>query len=165
MRAICPSKTGLGILDLTGPRRLIAWHAGYAHKFVGELILETYETELETLAAWMESPDLRRVLLDKRATELGFLGIRKPLEKYGGHWFWAVVRIWKTCVTTTFWSGANKSRCANFDQRINFADFLVFHGNAACCPIAFKEIRFGVFSMDKNISPRFAKCLRLSLVC
>jgi len=46
--------------------------AGYAHKFVGELISETYETELETLAAWMESPDLRRVLLDKRATELGF---------------------------------------------------------------------------------------------
>ncbi|MEK9643887.1 MAG: hypothetical protein VW122_15130, partial [Paracoccaceae bacterium] len=42
------------------------------HKLVGQLISETYETEHETLAARMESPDLRRVLLDKRATELGF---------------------------------------------------------------------------------------------
>ena len=45
---------------------------GYPHKLVGELISETFETELETLSAWMENPDTRRVLLDKRALEIGF---------------------------------------------------------------------------------------------
>lgn len=46
--------------------------AGYSGKLVGEAISETYETELETLAAWMEAPTTRTVILDPTARELGF---------------------------------------------------------------------------------------------
>ena len=45
---------------------------GYPGELVGETISETYETELETLAAWMEQPDTRRVLLDPSARKMGF---------------------------------------------------------------------------------------------
>lgn len=45
---------------------------GYAGQLVGETISETYESELETLAAWMEQPDTRRVLLDPSARNMGF---------------------------------------------------------------------------------------------
>jgi uncharacterized protein YkwD len=37
----------------------------------GETISETYETELETLGAWMRQPDTRAVLLDTDATDMG----------------------------------------------------------------------------------------------
>lgn len=46
--------------------------AGYSGRLVGEAISETYETELETLGAWMEAPDTRRVLLDPTARDMGF---------------------------------------------------------------------------------------------
>lgn len=46
--------------------------AGYAGTLVGEAISETYETELETLAAWMGDPGPRAVLLDPNAQDLGF---------------------------------------------------------------------------------------------
>ncbi|WP_298679244.1 CAP domain-containing protein [uncultured Lentibacter sp.] len=46
--------------------------AGYGGTALGELISETYETELETLGAWMDQADTRAILLDKRATHLGF---------------------------------------------------------------------------------------------
>lgn len=45
---------------------------GYPGQLVGETISETYETELETLAAWMEQPDTRRVILDPTARNMGF---------------------------------------------------------------------------------------------
>ncbi|MDX1781655.1 MAG: CAP domain-containing protein [Thalassovita sp.] len=45
---------------------------GYEGRFRGETISETYETELETLAAWMEQDDTRRVILDPEASQLGF---------------------------------------------------------------------------------------------
>ena len=45
---------------------------GYAGLLLGETISETYETELETLAAWMEQPTTREVILDPRARDLGF---------------------------------------------------------------------------------------------
>ncbi len=45
---------------------------GYPGRLIGEDISETYETELETLAAWMENPDTKRVVLDPNATDLGF---------------------------------------------------------------------------------------------
>ncbi len=45
---------------------------GYAGHFLGEAISETYETELETLTAWLEQPDTRSVILDPRASQLGF---------------------------------------------------------------------------------------------
>lgn len=46
--------------------------AGYPGAMLGEAISETYETELETLAAWMEQPGTRDVLLERRATNMGF---------------------------------------------------------------------------------------------
>lgn len=46
--------------------------AGYGGAMLGEVISETYETELETLAAWMEEAGTRDVLMDQRASQLGF---------------------------------------------------------------------------------------------
>ena len=45
---------------------------GYTGLLIGENISETYETELETLSAWMAQDDTRNIILDKRATDLGF---------------------------------------------------------------------------------------------
>lgn len=45
---------------------------GYTGRFLGELVSETYETELETLAAWMEGRETRAVLLDPAMREIGF---------------------------------------------------------------------------------------------
>ena len=61
---------------------------GYTGKLLGELISETYETELETLATWMGTPDMRAVILDPAATELGFAWYQEPNGK-----------IWWTMVT------------------------------------------------------------------
>lgn len=61
---------------------------GYAGRLVGELISETYETELETLSAWMAQPDTRDVIMDPSARELGFAWYQEPNGK-----------IWWTMVT------------------------------------------------------------------
>ena len=45
---------------------------GYSGHFLGETISESYETELETLTAWLSQDDTRAIILDPRATELGF---------------------------------------------------------------------------------------------
>lgn len=45
---------------------------GYPGELVGENISETYENEVETLAAWMEQNDTRRVILSPKARKLGF---------------------------------------------------------------------------------------------
>ncbi|MCI5087177.1 MAG: CAP domain-containing protein [Rhodovulum sp.] len=65
-----------------------AARAGYAGRLLGENISETYETELETLAAWMEQPDTRNVVLDPNAVDLGFAWFQEPNGK-----------IWWTMVT------------------------------------------------------------------
>jgi uncharacterized protein YkwD len=54
---------------------------GYSGPLLGELISETYETELETLGAWMEKPDTRAILLDKRATNMGFAWYQESTGK------------------------------------------------------------------------------------
>lgn len=46
--------------------------AGYGGMLRGELISETFESELETLAAWMQERDTRNVLLDPEARDMGF---------------------------------------------------------------------------------------------
>ena len=61
--------------------------SGYSGLMLGELISETYETELETLGAWMENADTRAILLDKRATNLGFAWYQ---EKTGKIW-WTMI--------------------------------------------------------------------------
>lgn len=45
---------------------------GYTGQFLGETLSETFETELETLTAWLEQRDTRAIILDPRARELGF---------------------------------------------------------------------------------------------
>lgn len=45
---------------------------GYTGQLIGENISETYESELETLAAWMQEEPSRVVLMDERAREIGF---------------------------------------------------------------------------------------------
>lgn len=45
---------------------------GYPGVMLGEVISETYETELETLAAWMEEPGTRAVIMDPEARDIGF---------------------------------------------------------------------------------------------
>ncbi len=46
--------------------------AGYPGQLIGENISETYETEIETLSAWMAQPEARQVILDPRARDIGF---------------------------------------------------------------------------------------------
>lgn len=60
---------------------------GYQGTLVGENISETYESELETLAAWMEKPDTRRVVLSPDATQMGFAWFQ---ERNGKIW-WTMV--------------------------------------------------------------------------
>ena len=60
---------------------------GYNGPLAGEVISETYETELETLAAWMEQPDTRRIIMAPEARNLGFAWHQ---EKNGKIW-WTMV--------------------------------------------------------------------------
>lgn len=61
---------------------------GYSGRLIGENISETFETELETLAAWMETQETREVILDPRARDMGFAWFQEPSGK-----------IWWTLVT------------------------------------------------------------------
>lgn len=61
---------------------------GFTGRLLGELISETYQTELETLSAWMGKPDTRDVLLDPAARLLGFAWFQEPQGK-----------IWWTLIT------------------------------------------------------------------
>jgi uncharacterized protein YkwD len=54
---------------------------GYTGRLLGENISETYESELETLSAWMAQPDTREVILDRRARDLGFAWFQEPNGK------------------------------------------------------------------------------------
>ena len=61
---------------------------GYTGKLLGELISETFETELETLGDWMGQQDTRETLMDPRANELGFAWFQEPNGKI---WWTALV--------------------------------------------------------------------------
>lgn len=61
--------------------------AGYTGRLVGELISETYETELETLSAWMSQADTRGVIMDPSARTMGFAWFQEP----GGKIWWTMV--------------------------------------------------------------------------
>ena len=60
---------------------------GYTGAMLGENISETYETELETLSAWMDQPDTRDVILDKRAMNMGFAWF----QEQGGKIWWTLI--------------------------------------------------------------------------
>ena len=67
-----------------------AKRSGYQGEFLGETISETFETELETLSAWMSREDTRGVILDPRANNIGFSWYQELNGK-----------IWWTLITGT----------------------------------------------------------------
>ena len=60
---------------------------GYSGALVGETISETYETELETLAAWVEDDNTRDIILSPNATDMGFSWTQEP----NGKIWWTLV--------------------------------------------------------------------------
>lgn len=66
---------------------LRAQRSGFTGRFLGELISETYETELETLSTWMGQVDTREVIMDPLATRLGFAWFQEP----GGKIWWTLM--------------------------------------------------------------------------
>ena len=75
--------------DGSSPLQRVA-RTGYRGMFLGENISETYESEVETLAAWMQEEDTRRIILDPRATDLGIAWFQEQNGK-----------IWWTLITGT----------------------------------------------------------------
>lgn len=58
-----------------------AQRAGFSGRLIGEMISESYETELQTLAAWMEDRDTRGIILDPTARRIGFAWYQEPAGK------------------------------------------------------------------------------------
>jgi len=58
-----------------------AKRAGFQGQVIGENIAESYETELETLAAWMRQADTRGVVLDPKARRMGIAWFQEPAGK------------------------------------------------------------------------------------
>lgn len=63
---------------------------GYTGLFLGETISETYETEMQTLEAWLQQEDTKAILMNPAALEVGFAWFQ---EKNG--------KIWWTLITGT----------------------------------------------------------------
>ncbi len=61
--------------------------AGYAGRLLGETISETFEDELQTLAAWMQETGTRDVILDSDARDMGFAWYQEP----GGKIWWTLI--------------------------------------------------------------------------
>ncbi len=61
--------------------------AGYPGTMLGENISETFETELETLSAWMADPSTAAVILDPAARDLGFAWYQEP----NGKLWWTMI--------------------------------------------------------------------------
>lgn len=58
-----------------------ARRVGYTGTLLGETLSETYESELETVAAWMQEDGPRSVILDPAARQLGFAFFQEPNGK------------------------------------------------------------------------------------
>ena len=63
-----------------------AARVGYQGRLLGENISETYETELETLSAWMAEPATRGVNLDGEARQKGF----SWFQEHNGKIWWTL---------------------------------------------------------------------------
>ncbi len=74
---------------------------GYSGELTGETISETYESEVETLAAWMEQPDTRSVILDPKAQDMGFAWFQ---EASGKIW-WTLVMGQRSAVQLADFQG------------------------------------------------------------
>lgn len=60
---------------------LRAQRAGYGGHLQGELVAETYQSELEVLADWSSQPDTLAVLMDASSNQLGFGWYQEPNGK------------------------------------------------------------------------------------
>ncbi len=58
-----------------------ARRVGFQGSVLGENISESYETELETLAAWMRDDATRRVVLNPEARRMGLAWFQEPAGK------------------------------------------------------------------------------------
>lgn len=58
-----------------------ARRAGYSGALLGENISESYENDMQTLAAWMGVRETRDVIMDPAATQLGFAWYQEPSGK------------------------------------------------------------------------------------
>jgi uncharacterized protein YkwD len=58
-----------------------ARRVGFPGRLLGENISESYESELQTLAAWMSQRDTRAVILDERARRMGFAWYQEAAGK------------------------------------------------------------------------------------
>lgn len=65
-----------------------ARRAGYSSHLIGENISESYENDIATLQAWMQTRDTRDVIMDPAATTLGVAWYQEPSRK-----------IWWTLIT------------------------------------------------------------------
>ena len=63
------------------------WRTGYRQTMLGENIAETFETETETLAAWMQNPASREVILNPAAQHIGF----SWFQGRGGKIWWTLI--------------------------------------------------------------------------
>lgn len=54
---------------------------GFDGILIGEAISETFESELETIAAWMQEPGPREVVLDPQGRRMGFAFYQEPSGK------------------------------------------------------------------------------------
>ncbi|MEM8537733.1 MAG: CAP domain-containing protein [Pseudomonadota bacterium] len=58
-----------------------ARRVGFTGRLLGENISESFETELQTLAAWMAQDDTRSVILDPNAAVMGFAWYQEETGK------------------------------------------------------------------------------------
>ena len=73
--------------DGSSPIQRVA-RAGYRGEMRGELVSETFESELETINAWMDERDTRAILMDREARDMGFAWFQ---EGNGKLWWTLVV--------------------------------------------------------------------------
>ncbi|MGY6409858.1 MAG: divisome-associated lipoprotein DalA [Alkalilacustris sp.] len=72
--------------DGSSPLQRVA-RAGYRGEMRGQLVSETFESELETINAWMVNRDERVVLMDREAAEMGLAWYQEP----NGKLWWTLV--------------------------------------------------------------------------
>lgn len=58
-----------------------ARRSGHHGPLIGENISETYENEISTLSAWMQTRDTRDVIMDPAARQLGIGWLQEPSNK------------------------------------------------------------------------------------
>ncbi|WP_373634908.1 CAP domain-containing protein [Yoonia sp. SS1-5] len=63
-----------------------ARRVGFLGRLLGENISESFESETQTLAAWMGQPDTRAVILDPEARSMGF----SWFQETGGKIWWTL---------------------------------------------------------------------------